>query len=441
MKSTDLYAFFSDPNLVELTEQIKTTDDLLGVITLSETQHSAVLAWCMNPNEGHAQGDAVIKDFLVASCAASDDSKYDNKKFFSKWTPGKIRTTSFGAAFVTREFGVICKSKKGRLDLVLVDLQNKILITIENKAGAKLDDKQLEKYVIAVKSEIASRKIFADFDLAFVVLDRELAGNSDDDLDALGKRWALLDYSWLQASAKRAQLQLERGNSAAQLLVAYCQKQTEWESPAEKRISELAAELSGTHPLVVQAMRGIHKQSLLNWKHKAFEGLEGELTLFHAQHPQVCEHVLGVRDIATILQQLLRAAPELKMGHTMTGRTWFLAVPPVALDLMHDADDADWPIYINIWRDARASTDVSPKFTLRLFWCRNQFDATRCDESVLRQHFLADYPSLSKNSKGDIRKIVVKQHISLANAHKEANKLLESVSRLIASRPKGRETS
>src|SRR5256885_9626457 len=59
---------------------------------------------CLTPGEGHGQGDSVIKDFLEAAYQKSDAAIYDNKKFFRKWTPGRIRVSSFGSAFVTREF-------------------------------------------------------------------------------------------------------------------------------------------------------------------------------------------------------------------------------------------------------------------------------------------------------------------------------------------------
>jgi hypothetical protein len=82
VESTELYAFLRDPKLLELIELNKTVDDVFDVLTLTENQNSEVLAWCMNPHEGHSQGDGVIKDFLEAAHAASDCCTYDNRKFF-----------------------------------------------------------------------------------------------------------------------------------------------------------------------------------------------------------------------------------------------------------------------------------------------------------------------------------------------------------------------
>ena len=61
MTPNDLYAFLSDKRLVDLIERVKISDDFLDVVSLTETQHSDMLAWCLHPNEGHGQGDAVIR--------------------------------------------------------------------------------------------------------------------------------------------------------------------------------------------------------------------------------------------------------------------------------------------------------------------------------------------------------------------------------------------
>ena len=172
MEADDLYSFLADPELTELVEQAKVTDDILDVINLSENQHSDMLAWCLTPGEGHGQGDSVIKDFLEAAYRASDNTIHDNKKFFQKWTPGRIRVSSFGSAFVTREFSVKIKDadrdekRPGRIDLFIVDPQNQLLIAIENKVGAKLTESQLEDYRKAVNSEIGGRPVFKDYQFA-----------------------------------------------------------------------------------------------------------------------------------------------------------------------------------------------------------------------------------------------------------------------------------
>ena len=244
MTPNDLYAFLSDKRLVDLIERVKISDDFLDVVSLTETQHSDMLAWCLHPNEGHGQGDG-DQGFLIAAYEAGQETnKFANKIFFETWTPGKIRTSSFGSAFIAREFSLTtADTRRGRLDLFLIDPGNKIIVTIENKAGASLTETQLSDYYAAVSQQISNRRVFSDYQFAYIVVDRDLADYPEEHLKSLGNKWALLDYGWLEASANRARLHLERNNEAAQLLMAYCQKQTGWQSPNEKQVNELAAEL------------------------------------------------------------------------------------------------------------------------------------------------------------------------------------------------------
>ena len=208
MTPNDLYAFLSDKRLVDLIERVKISDDFLDVVSLTETQHSDMLAWCLHPNEGHGQGDAVIKDFLIAAYEAGQETnKFANKIFFETWTPGKIRTSSFGSAFIAREFSLAtADTRRGRLDLFLIDPGNKIIVTIENKAGASLTETQLSDYYAAVSQQISNRRVFSDYQFAYIVVDRDLADYPEEHLKSLGNKWALLDYGWLEASANRARL-------------------------------------------------------------------------------------------------------------------------------------------------------------------------------------------------------------------------------------------
>jgi hypothetical protein len=108
MRQEELERFMADQDLSQLLEQAKISDDIFDVIDLRENQHSDMLAWCLNPNEGHGQGDAAIKDFLIAAWEKcnSTNARFANKRFFEKWGPARIRTTSFGSSFLARELGI-----------------------------------------------------------------------------------------------------------------------------------------------------------------------------------------------------------------------------------------------------------------------------------------------------------------------------------------------
>lgn len=83
-----LEAFFIDPRVVELCELLRVSDDLLDVINLSENQHSNMLAWLLDPREGHGQGDQILRDLLIAATTharstAVLDGRGRTSRFFS----------------------------------------------------------------------------------------------------------------------------------------------------------------------------------------------------------------------------------------------------------------------------------------------------------------------------------------------------------------------
>lgn len=436
MNASELYKFLSDPDLVDLIEHVKISDDILDVITLSENQHSDMLAWCLSPNEGHAQGDAVIKDFLLAAYAARDGATFDNKIFFAEWTPGRIRTSSFGAAFVTREFAVKVKDgdQNGRLDLFLVDTQNKIVIAIENKAGANISASQLSSYHTAVKNQIAKRSVFSDYKFLFVVLDRNLEKYDEAHLKELGTKWALLDYSWLQYSANRARLQVARNNQAAQLLVAYCEKQTDWESPVECLLSELLVKLSINHESVINALRDLRKKKLSEWTPGKLLGYEGELMLFINQHRHLCGHLVRAQGIAAVLHQIHHG---IKVGHVTKGRTRLLFGSPEIKQLTCQNDDTvSPPIAVNVYREANNNDGDNSRYTVRLIWRKENFNDAIVDSEVLRNHFQSKFPALKNFDESNVRRIVIERHLDANSAAKVAIKLSTDIDELAVSRPK-----
>lgn len=415
-------------------ERVKTTDDFLDVIDLGENQHSRMLSWCLNPNEGHAQGDAVLKDFLIAAYQAGHPTNtHANKIFFDTWTPARIRTASFGSAFMTREFGLKLDDDTGksRLDLFIVDRENRIVITIENKVKAKLGKEQLSAYYERVAEKVARRPVFKDFLFLYVVVDSKLETYKEDMLAGLGNRWALLDYTWLQPAAERARLHIERHNEAARMLMAYCQKQTGWESPNERKVSELAGELVTQHEEVVDEIMGARRIMLTDWTPKSFTGDSGALLVFVKQHAKLCEHLVQARGINAVRAGLRAAIPALQERHFRTLRTWLDVATPEMCTLIDDPQCLP-PLHLNIFRDHSASVETS-LFTLRVCWWEENFDHTKWDWSELRERVGEKCPPLRGWTRGPVMRTVVASNLTAKTVTKQAVDLARELDALIAS--------
>ena len=335
--------FLADDKLSELCEILKTGDDILDVISLNETQHSDVLAWLFDPREGHGQGDQILGDLLLAAQrTASQDSGLDGRgrtsRFFEQWPPSRIRTTSFGTAFTARELGMMAAE---RVDLFVVDPTNKFVLLIENKAGDAHTSEQLDGYRDAWLNTVARYPHLQDFSSVFIALDREFGAEDWSDRPSNG-HWLHLGYDWLRASADRALRHVERGNAGARLVVSYCNRQTDWESPASRRAVELAAEFHERHGAAVKELLG---SSLVRLEKKWIQNRSNARMMFMLQNKSVMSLLRDTRGMASITEMLARKMQVLHRDSIAHGRTWLNICPP---GWEKYEGEYWWPVYINI---------------------------------------------------------------------------------------------
>src|SRR5690606_32523749 len=86
------------------------------------------------------------------------------RRFFERWTPSRIRTTSFCGAFAVREFGF---DRQGRSDLAIIDEHNQLIVVIENKTKTKHTEAQLNRYQKAFEDAIEKNRRLSKFVIAF----------------------------------------------------------------------------------------------------------------------------------------------------------------------------------------------------------------------------------------------------------------------------------
>lgn len=429
MNEIQLQAFMADPELSSLIEQVKVSDDILDVIRLGETQHSAMLAWCLNPAEGHGQGDAVIKDFLIAAynSSISNGCIHDTKKFFKSWTPARIRRTSFGSAFITREFHIDLEKmgRKGRLDLLMVDPQNRLLVAIENKCGATLTKEQLNFYSDTVNQKLGTRPAFREFDFAFVVLDRELEDYDVEDLEDISKRWCLLDYSWLETASARAKQHVARNNQAAQLLMAYCQSITDWQKPAQQATTEIATRLAERHKTVVDEMKALRASSIHDWTPSVMNA--GDLCHFFYQNRLLCRELIAASGIPGMVKSLQKKMEKSaivdKDGPTR------LSLATVEMLSFQKGGQPWWPMYIQIRKRAQADSD-EPTYELRFVINHSGF-AVKPGPLVIRTALNTIVKGLITFPESNHRRVTLRKQLSAERAMTLAVELAAEVDKAL----------
>lgn len=396
----------ADPRLVELCGLQRTGDEVLDVISLVENQHSDILAWLLDSREGHGQGDEILRDLLVSASvqAATGECGLDGRtttaRFFAKWPPSRLRTTSFGAAFTARELGI---SATERVDLFVIDSQNRFILILENKAGAKQTEGQLNRYRIGFSDAVKANPRLNQFDHVFIALDREFDG-ADPSCRPAAENWLHLGYGWLQVSAQRALLDVGRGNAAARLVVSYCNRQTDWTSPTEERCQALAASLHQSHPQAVGELVKLPQRRVeRNWLRDSKES-EAH-TLFVLQNKSAIAILKETQGMATVKAAILERLSDVPTENVSYKRVW-LRMCPGGWEGSHGEDG--WPVFFSVsYSDKSRST-----YNLALNWF-GQHAKSPADAAELRQTLTNVVPEFGLHKDSGIRRILQGEGLTL----------------------------
>ncbi|MET3464574.1 PD-(D/E)XK nuclease family protein [Variovorax atrisoli] len=413
-KSELMAGFFQDENLRQLQERLKIGDGLIDVIDLGENQHSAILAWLFDPREGHAQGEAIVRDFLMHVADQSptrwksgkSDRKDVSQGFARNWSVERLQSSGLSACFVVTEFA---ETKANRLDLLIVDPVNRFLIAVENKLGPKFRADQLKRYrdyIVKLQKSCAWLK---SFQLGFVALGRNYDPDDEDKYPKALRQelqhWVPVSYDWLKAGAQRAELHLQRGNEGARLVQEYCRRQTGWESPNEKECSRLVASIWQDHPEAAKAVCAMGRRPQKSWllgKVNLAEAAESA-QLFAAQNQAVVLALLEGKGFASVRQRLLQSNAQFESEYVCWGRTWIDVMPRGAIRF-YDADNY-FPVYLSAYRLDDAHCQV------RLVFVPGYMPSDK--EAVKMRKALTELaPTIAQREKRSVRRITLKESIS-----------------------------
>lgn len=153
---------------------------VLELIRFDENKKSDILAWLLDPNGGHQQGDYFLKALLHYVFNIADDEQLDN--FLSTF---ELLSHSTSQAKVIREFPI--NAGAGRIDLLILDPSQKLVIVIERKDGSKLQNQQLNKYASWIEDN------YADWNKVYVLSDSYFKNHGDE----YDNRYVKIDDTWL----------------------------------------------------------------------------------------------------------------------------------------------------------------------------------------------------------------------------------------------------
>jgi hypothetical protein len=175
-------AFFGDGKVQRLLNLCRETR-ALRVCFPREVPLSRFLAWIFDPSQGHGLQDMPLRRLLTAAGRNLEGLSLPltTRRFLGATS---LSATSFYGALVQKE--VSLNGGGARLDVLILDPANQLVVAIENKAGAKTSSGQLDKYADALEKQYPSWHR--------VLIFMDMYGASPDDEAG---RWIPLDYQWL----------------------------------------------------------------------------------------------------------------------------------------------------------------------------------------------------------------------------------------------------
>jgi hypothetical protein len=231
--------FFGDANVQRLLVSSATWQPL-QICYPREVNVSRLLAWLMDPTQGHGLGDLGIQSLLTRAWWNSGDATLPlaTRRFL---TPSNIHTEGFSSFLVATEVEL----NERFLDVLLIDATRRRYIAIENKFGAKQSDKQLIHYRKSLE------EMFAGFLGIHILLDSNEAIPDDN-------AWIPVGYDWLADFLREAE---QRESTAAHVQQTLAQFRNVIEDVAEDAMSsspygDLVAEVSSGHSqLMLELMK------------------------------------------------------------------------------------------------------------------------------------------------------------------------------------------
>lgn len=334
-------SFLADPDLAKAIELSRRVDDVFDIISPTENQHSCMLQWLLDPREGHGQGEAIFKDFLNAINYV-ENQKLKPQELFSSWHPGRVAISGFQSLIVVREKSMV---GNGRQDLLLVDPVHKFVILVENKAGSSWKAEQLQGYRESLV-ELAKRgQPFHGYQLGLVRIDRYK--DEDSSQDGEYRKWAYLDYNWLELAARRAEVRIARGGDVGnQLVIAYCRRQAGYESGDELQLDRLLANLVQHHRDITAAISLSCRRKRPTAKDLSLDSFDSQVWVWTHQYKDIA-HKLDEQKSFSYIKHAVKEGAE-KLAPQFDVRRSDIYVIAGAWDKLRDRSKNAWPLRIKL---------------------------------------------------------------------------------------------
>ena len=243
-------ALYGDPEVQQLLA-LGSRSQALAICTPREINVSRLLAWLLDPTEGHGLGHKALRSLLVQAGRAENavNLSISDQRFLS---PARVHNLALSSLIVKTELDVAgapskatknSRTKRDVLDVAAIDPVMKVCVAVENKYGARESKTQLQRY----HSGLA--KLFPGYVCIHVFLDHSEATPSHP-------QWLGVGYGWLSEFLREQEQDTAVSEQVRRVLTEFRQavQQEDEESATVTLESRLITSVAARHRDALLAM-------------------------------------------------------------------------------------------------------------------------------------------------------------------------------------------
>ena len=380
-----------------------------GLLSYNENHTSTILAWLLDPREGHGLGDFFLRKLSVEVMKTRVDTD-------SPWYNFQIDQRGFNNAIVTTEACIsIPPSNTGRIDILIVDPLSQVSFVIERKDGAGITGHQLKNYhqwaSVALGEEL-------DHNVFYIV-----SGHASwlDESTFISDKWKYIDDNWVSEALDEV---LKR-NIAHQEVVPFLTQlryrvfndwnelesnfYTDYTSIMSKLTLEYRNEINNIKNALVTSSHNKTQQNILKLssskiltdylpyaENKIYDSMH-DILWFYARHKKLLTEISATATMSAI---------EVEIEKKYKGDFDFCYVtrnkkPTIQFSIGHkyiQLSNEYWPLYISISMPDKDDDKVSP--ILHIYKCDGGDEAYNImSEAIFKNVNNTDFSSSSSKHK------------------------------------------
>ena len=273
-------ALYGDPDVHRLLA-LGARSSVLRICTPREINVSRLIAWLLDPNEGHGLGDKALRSLLAEAGRSENTVNLDaeTRRFLE---PANIQNLALSSLIIKTELNVLAKlrpagvkrsiagvpeRKRNLLDIVAIDPRLQLCVAIENKFGAAEGPTQLQRYLAGLAA------LFPKYTRIHVFLDKR------DELPS-NEQWLGVGYGWLSEFLRSQEQSTLVTEEVKRVLFEFREAVQDQDDEIANAtpMNRLITEVASKHQAAIDAMWDISKRQKNDLFLQQIATLSGERT-------------------------------------------------------------------------------------------------------------------------------------------------------------------